>query len=246
MKQLRSLLLVSPHNPEALERAYTSGADCIIIDLMGSCIAECMKNQISCVSLKETIANNLAARQQTTSLFVRISHPETQRAETELRCFMSVKPEAVLLPRAIGHKDVACLSAILSVLEAQYGIEDGATGIIAASGETAAGIMASHSFQAASSNPAARRLRGLSWDEIALSSELGTEGYTLPPEQRGFARSMTLMAARAAGISAFDTPSLQQTVGLFAAECDAASAAGYDGKIALYPEQVAIINEKFS
>lgn len=246
MEQLRSLLLVSPHDTDILNRAYDSGADCLVLDLVGCSVDSCKNKGFSCVTLKDSIAESLQQRQAATKLFVRVSHPETQRTEKELLCIMSVRPEGVLLPRTTGHEDVACLSAMLSVIEAQYNLEDGSTRIIAVSGETTAGIMASPTFSASAGHPAHRRLLGLSWDEIALSSELGTEGYNLPVDQGGFARSMTLMAARAAKVCAFDTPSLQRNPELFQAQCHAAAIAGYEGKIALDPSQVAIINEIFT
>lgn len=246
MEQLRSLLLLSPHDTEALDRAYDSGADCLVLDLMGCSVDSCKGKGLSCVSIKDGIVKSLQNRNSRTKLFVRVSHPETQRTEKELLCIMSVRPEGVLLPRTTGHADVACLSAMLSVVEAQYNLEDGATRIIAVSGETTAGIMASPTFSTSQSSSGQKRLFGLSWDEIALSSELGTEGYNLPADQQGFARSMTLMAACAARVKAFDTPSLTRNPERFLAECKAAFAAGYEGKVALDPDQIAVINEVFA
>jgi Citrate lyase beta subunit len=245
MEQMRSLLLVSPLDSDMLKRAFESNADCIVLDLVGCSMDSCKGKGINCMSLKDSIAAS-TAEIGSSKLYVRVSHPQTLRTEKELLCIMSVQPEGVILPCATGHEDVACLSAMLSVIEAQYDVEDGTTRIIAISGETSAGIMASPTFSLSAGHPAHRRLYGLSWDEIALSSELGTEGYALPPDQKGFARSMTLMAARSAKVCAFDTPSLQRNKTLFQQECHDAAAAGYEGKFTLDPDQVEIINEIFS
>ncbi len=246
MEPFRSLLLVSPHETELLERAYSCGADCIVLDLMGCSIEGCKGKGFNCVALKDTIADALKKSASHSKLFVRASHPATGRTEVELRCVMSIKPEGVLLPSSVGQQDIASLSALLSVIEAQYGMEDGTTRILAVSGETSAGVLASTGFSPASGHPPLKRLYGLSWDEIALSSELGSEGYGLPRDVAGFARSMTLMAARAAKVFAFDTPSLSADAATFRRECQVAMAAGYEGKIALYPDQVPVINEIFA
>jgi len=60
-------------------------------------------------------------------------------------------------------------------------------------------------------------------------------------------RYLILVAARAAGIAAYDTicPEFRDTE-ILAADCRTAAAAGYDGKFAIHPSQLAAIHEAFT
>lgn len=62
-----------------------------------------------------------------------------------------------------------------------------------------------------------------------------------------FARTVNLMAAVAAGVTAYDTvyPDIKNIEGLRAEACDARRM-GYGGKIAIHPDQVATIHEVFT
>src|SRR5260370_1705801 len=61
------------------------------------------------------------------------------------------------------------------------------------------------------------------------------------------ARTVNLMAAVAAGVTAYDTvyPDIKNSDGLRAEATDA-KRMGYGGKIAIHPDQVAIIHEVFT
>jgi citrate lyase subunit beta / citryl-CoA lyase len=61
------------------------------------------------------------------------------------------------------------------------------------------------------------------------------------------ARTINLMASVAAGVAAYDTvyPDIRNTEGL-RAEAQDARRMGYGGKIAIHPDQVAIIHEVFT
>jgi len=62
-----------------------------------------------------------------------------------------------------------------------------------------------------------------------------------------FARTVNLMASVAAGVTAYDTvyPDIKNVEGL-RAEAHEARRMGYGGKIAIHPDQVAIIHEVFT
>ena len=62
-----------------------------------------------------------------------------------------------------------------------------------------------------------------------------------------FARTVNLMASVAAGVTAYDTvyPDIKNVDGL-RAEAHDARRMGYGGKIAIHPDQVAIIHEVFT
>jgi citrate lyase subunit beta/citryl-CoA lyase len=95
------------------------------------------------------------------------------------------------------------------------------------------------------------RLAGLTWGAEDLSAALGASanrdeaGQWLPPYQ--LARSLCLFAAAAAGVPAIDTvfTDFRNAQGLaeFAA---AARRDGFEGMLAIHPDQVATINAAFA
>jgi citrate lyase subunit beta/citryl-CoA lyase len=151
-----------------------------------------------------------------------------------------------LLPKAIGGPDVSHLGAKLAVREAEFGLEDGRTRIIAIATENARGVFALGTFGGAS-----HRLRALTWGGEDLSADIGAETnrnerglYTDPYR---LARAMTLLGATAAEVDAVDSvyTNFRDMDGL-AAECRAARRDGFVAKMAIHPAQVPVINEAFT
>ena len=159
---------------------------------------------------------------------------------------MPALPHGIMLPKAEGIADVERLSVKLRVQEAVNGLADGATRILPIITETAAGVFAAASFARRS-----ERLAGLTWGAEDLSAAIGantardeTGGYT---DVFRLARSVTLLAASAAQTAAIDTVfvDFRDSDGLHA-ECIESERDGFTGKMAVHPDQVAIINAAFT
>ena len=167
---------------------------------------------------------------------------ETDR---DLDAIMAAPPCAVLLPKARGGACVQQLSVKLALREALYGIDDGATGIIAAV-DTAEALLVLASFRGASA-----RLIGLSWDAESLRVDIGAEtARDATGAYAGafrLAREMTLIAAAAAGVAAIDTALAEaRDSGAVVAEAHAARRAGFVAKFAISPAQVVFIDQAFA
>ena len=153
-------------------------------------------------------------------------------------------PAAILLPRSLGAASVQQLSAKLAVREAQLGLADGATRIIAVA-DTAQSLFHMGSYRGSSA-----RLAGVAWSAEALRADIGAEtdrdrlGGALGPYR--LARELTLLAATSARVAAIDAafPDIRDLEGL-RAEALAARRDGFTAKIALDPAQVGIINDVF-
>jgi citrate lyase subunit beta/citryl-CoA lyase len=146
----------------------------------------------------------------------------------------------------VGGVDVAHLGAKLAVQEAEFGLDDGITTIVAIATETARSLFALGSLVEAS-----HRLKGVTWGSEDLSVEVGAETnrlhdgtYTDPYR---LARSLTLFAAVAAGVDPIDAvyTNFRNDAGL-AAECRAGRRDGFVAKMAIHPAQVPIINAAFT
>jgi citrate lyase subunit beta/citryl-CoA lyase len=240
---LRSYLFVPGDSPRKLDKAIQAGADALIADLEDS-VAPSEKEKARGV----TAAFLRAARSeaQRPRLFVRVNGLATGLTDADLDGVMAAAPDGIVLPKAVGGVDVSHLGAKLAVREAEFGLDDGVTTIVAIATETARSLFALGTFAGAS-----RRLRGMTWGGEDLSVDIGAQtnrlehgSYTDPYR---LARSLALLGAAAAGVDPIDAvyTNFRDEAGL-AAECRAARRDGFVAKMAIHPAQVPVINDAFT
>jgi citrate lyase subunit beta / citryl-CoA lyase len=239
---MRSYLFVPADSERKLEKAPTSGADCLLIDLEDS------------VSTRRKPAARAMAhdflRQMGKAggprIIVRVNAFSSGMIEDDLDAVVGAGPFGILLPKAEGGADVQRLATLLSVREVAAGLAEGSTTIQALVSETATGVLNAGSYAGMTD-----RLTALAWGGEDLSADLGVETnrdedgqYTAVFQ---LARSLTLLAAASAGVGAIDTvyPDFRDMEGL-ETECRAAVRDGFAGKMAIHPGQVDIINRVFT
>ncbi len=240
---MRSLLFVPGDSPKKLEKGMNSGADVLLIDLEDS-VALDAKDEARRITA--TFLSERGKDADRPRLFVRVNGLTTGLIDMDLDGVMRSAPDGIVLPKSVGGADVAHLGAKLAVREAEFGLGDGATRILAIATENAAGVFALGTFAGAS-----HRLMGLTWGGEDLSADLGAEtnrgedgAYTDPYR---LARSLTLLGAAAAGVDAVDSvfTNFRDMAGL-EAECRTARRDGFVAKMAIHPAQVPVINEAFT
>jgi len=240
---MRSFLFVPADSAKKLDKAMTSGADALIVDLEDSIALDgkAQARQSAAAFLKEAMA--AASRPY---LLVRINGLQTGLADADLDAIAPAKPDAIMLPKAEGGAAVVHTDAKLAVREAVSGLPDGAIKILPIATETAAALFLAGTFAGAGA-----RLIGLTWGAEDLSAELGAqanrdaEGRFLDPYR--LARSLCLAGAAAAQVPAIDTVyvNFRDAQG-FRRECEEACRDGFVGKMAIHPAQVSIINAVFT
>ena len=240
---MRSLLFVPGDSARKLDRAMQSGADALILDLEDS-VAPSGKAAARKVTAEFMAAT--ASEPKRPRLIVRVNALTTGMTDADLDGVMAGAPDAILLPKTVGGADVAHLGAKLAVREAEFGLADGSTGIIALATETAQGVFALGTLAGAS-----RRLSGVTWGGEDLSAVVGAEAnrgtdglYTDPYR---IVRALALLAAAAAEVDPIDSvyTNFRDLEGL-AAECREARRDGFVAKMAIHPAQVPVINEAFT
>ncbi len=240
---MRSFLFVPADSPRKLEKAMTSGADALIIDLEDSIALDgkAAARQSAAAFLKEAMAS--VARPY---LLVRVNGLQTGFTDADLDAIAPAKPDAIMLPKAEGGASVTHADAKLAVREAQSALPDGHIRILPIATETAAAMFLAGTFAGSS-----RRLIGLTWGAEDLSAELGAQanrdasGNFLDPYR--LARALCLAGGAAAGIPAVDTVYVDfRNAEGFHRECEEACRDGFTGKMAIHPAQVPIINEVFT
>ncbi|HEU6442949.1 MAG TPA: aldolase/citrate lyase family protein, partial [Microvirga sp.] len=164
---MRSLLFVPGDSRKKLDKALASGADTLLIDLEDSVDLNA-KEEARCVAA-DFIAEHRPSPDRP-RLFVRVNGLTTGLIDADLDGVMKVAPDGIVLPKSVGGADVAHLGAKLAVREAEFGLDDGATRILAIATENAAGVFALGTYSGAS-----HRLIGLTWGGEDLSADLGAE-----------------------------------------------------------------------
>jgi citrate lyase subunit beta/citryl-CoA lyase len=240
---MRSLLFVPGDSARKLEKALGSGADALIVDLEDS-VAPGAKEEARRVTAG--FLEGAKGSPERPRLYVRVNALDTGLTDLDLDAVMPAGPDGVVMPKTVGGPDVTHLGAKLAVREAEYGLGDGVTRILAIATENARGVFALGTLAGAS-----HRLMGVAWGGEDLSADLGAEtnrredGAYADPYR--LARSLTLLSAAAAEADAVDSvyTNFRDMEGL-AAECREARRDGFVAKMAIHPAQVPIINEAFA
>jgi citrate lyase subunit beta / citryl-CoA lyase len=240
---MRSLLFVPGDSARKLEKGLGSGADALLVDLEDSVALSAKPEARKAAAEFVAAARREASRPR---LYVRVNGLTTGLTDADLDAVMESAPDGIMLPKTVGGIDVSHLGAKLAVREAEYGIEDGATAIIAIATENARGVFALGTLAGAS-----HRLGGVAWGGEDLAADLGAEanrgGDGLYTEPYRIARGLTLFAAAAAEVDAIDSvyTNFRDLEGL-AGECREARRDGFVAKMAIHPAQVPVINEAFT
>lgn len=240
---MRSLLFVPGDSPSKIAKAASAGADVLLLDLEDS-VAPSSKPRARSV-VAEAIAG-LRAEAARCRLYVRVNALDTGLVEADLDAVMKAAPDGLMLPKSATGADVQHLAAKVAVREAEFGLPDGATRIIAIATETAASLFGLGTYRGASP-----RLAALTWGAEDLAADLGAETNRTEAGEHAdpyrLARTLTLAGAAAAEVPAIDTvfTAFRDTEAL-RRECEAARRDGFSGKMAIHPAQVPVINEVFT
>ena len=240
---MRSFLFVPADGGRKLDKAMASGADAVIIDLEDSIAPQAKAAARKSAAAFLTEVGKSADRPH---LLVRVNGIATGLIDEDLDVVAGARPDAIMLPKAEGGASIIHVDAKLTACEAIAGLPDGSIKILAIATETAPALFLAGTYAGASS-----RLEGLTWGAEDLSADLGAEtnrdgdGQFLDPYR--MARALCLAGAAAARVPAFDTVTPDfRNADLLRREAEEARRDGFQGKIAIHPAQVPIINEVFT
>jgi citrate lyase subunit beta/citryl-CoA lyase len=242
MKLMRSLLFVPGDSEKKLARSEAVPADAVIIDLEDSVASE---NKVAARALaREFLEARRGSRRQ--QLWVRINPIDHAEAGADLGAVMPMAPDGIVLPKCRAPDDVDLVGRRIGTYEAEYDIPPGSTAILPLVTETPGAL-----FRLGEYGSVAQRLAGLTWGAEDLAAAVGAMGnrdadgnWTAPYQ---LARSLCLFAAHAAGVQAIDTihANFRDLDGL-GVSCSEARRDGFNGKLAIHPAQVDVINQAFT
>ncbi len=169
---MRSLLFVPADAAKKLDKAMTSGADALIVDLEDSIPTPGKAD--ARLSAAAFIRDAVTATHRP-RLLVRINGFATGLADADLDTVAPARPDAIMLPKAEGGADVVRADAKLSAREAIAGLPDGCIKIVAIATETATALFLAGTYCGAS-----ERLEALTWGAEDLSAAAPRDGGSPP------------------------------------------------------------------
>lgn len=226
-KLRRTMMYVPGNNPGMVKDAHIYGADSIMFDLEDS------------VSLNEKDAARFLVYNalknidyEGTETVVRINGLDTPFGMEDLEAIVRAEPDVIRLPKTEKAQDVIEVERYVERIEKEAGIPVGKTKLMAAV-ESAIGVINAYEIATSSS-----RLMGIAIGAEDYVTDLKT---TRSPEgiELLAGRSQVLLAARAAGIYAFDTvySDVDNEEG-FINEVKLIKQLGFDGKSVINPRQI--------
>lgn len=240
---MRSYLFTPGDSERKLAKGLTSAADVLLVDLEDAIAPDAKE---AARDMTAGFLADQAGSERGRKIYVRINDLECGLADGDLEAVIPARPDGIMLPKAKSGADIATLAAKLDDLEQKSGIAPGSTDILVLAIETPEAILNITSFHDGSP-----RVTGYTWGAEDLAAIVGAKAnrdgdgrYSAP---FALARNLCLMAAASAGIDAIDTVyvDFRDLEGL---ERDAREAArdGFAGKMAIHPDQVAVINTAFT
>lgn len=230
----RSMMFVPGNNPSMVISAPVFRPDSIILDL---------EDAVS-VNQKDA-ARDLVVEALKTLDFgscervIRINGRHTPFCEEDIRALVPVKPDVLRLAMTETPEDITWADLLITEVEGKCGIRTGTVKLMAAI-ETAKGVLNAQRISRASERLVAMSFGAEDFTN-SIHSERTPDGLELLT-----ARSMIVMAARAAGIQPIDTvySNVDDDDG-FRVDVQRAKQMGFAGKSCVHPRQVAIVHEVF-
>jgi citrate lyase subunit beta/citryl-CoA lyase len=219
----RSLLFVPASSESMLRKAGARGADAVIVDLEDGVLPEA-KDEAR--ARAERLWPELASGPS--DALLRVNPPGTPWHEADLDAAARARPAGVVLPKCELGRVVAAATERLPGIPLFLMVET-ARGVLAAAELARAPGVAGLLFGAADFRASVHAGRDPAEAELLV------------------ARSTIVLAARAAGVEAFDAPFFEyrDEAGL-EASARRARLLGFDGKTCVHPAQVAVVSRAFA
>jgi citrate lyase subunit beta/citryl-CoA lyase len=233
----RSLLFTPATSPRRVEKAFTCGADGVIVDLEDA-VAVAEKPQA-----RKHAAELLAHRREVPA-YIRVNALSTPFCFEDLPVAVAAAVDGIVLPKVESVEDVAIAGWMLTQLEAAHGKPAGSIELMPIV-ETARGMAAVHAIAAACKRLG--RVRRLFYGAVdfALDLDVDLADETAAMAQARFAIALACRAAELEGPMDTVFVAIADPEGL-RASAQRARAMGFTGKACIHPAQIEVVNAAFT
>ena len=229
----RSMMFVPVNVDKFVEGAHTRGADVIILDLEDSILPKDKERARTLIQAAAPKVSRGGA-----DVLVRINR-EMRHCVRDLEAIVNPQIFGFMLPKAQSAQHVQLVAEICDELEAERGMTNGHTKIVAMI-ETAEAFFHVKEIAASHSRVVA----------ITLGSEDFALSVGMVPEAEGlfYPKQQIVLAARAAGVlplGFIGTVADYKDLDTFRATVRRSRRIGFTGASVIHPSQIAILNEEF-
>jgi citrate lyase subunit beta/citryl-CoA lyase len=230
----RSTIYVPGDSKKMLQKAATFASDVLVLNLEDG-VAVSQKH-IARRNVADALKKGIYEKQE---IWVRINPLNGELGKSDLAEIIPQKPDGICLPKVEALAEIELADRFMHELEIQCGLAERNIGIHAMI-ESAKGLVHAAEIAAGVS-----RMSSLIFGSADFSSDVRCQ----PGEDRFellYALQVIVTAARSAGIDAIDAPCFDiHNQDLLERESSGARRLGFDGKSALHPKQLEIINRIF-
>lgn len=236
MKPYRSLLFVPGHKRDWIDKALSSEADAVIIDLEDSVPSQ--DKELARANAREA----LEAHDGSKGILVRPNALDTEFFGRDVATVTHRNLTAFLLPKLFSRDDVVRFDALVTAAELEHGIDRGTVELVP-SLETAASISKVDEILA---GPRVGGVMAAAAKDADVSREVGFR-WTAAGVETLYLRSKVVVAARAAGIRTIVLGLWQEVRNLDGLRVFAQdnSGLGYTGQVLIHPSHAPIANEEY-
>jgi citrate lyase subunit beta/citryl-CoA lyase len=229
------MLFVPGNRQRMLQKAPSSGADAIVIDLEDAVPA---KEKATARKLAREAVRNAAAQDGAPATWVRVNNVGTGMARADLTAVVRTGLRGVVHPKTERPQDLRDLDVLLREAEVRNKVRPGDIAVIPLI-ETPGAVLDLTRIATAID-----RVVGLSFGGEDYATALGVPRSD---EALAYARGVIVMTAAALGLAAIDTPypTMDDEKGL-TREAKFAAAMGFAGKYVIHPGQIAPVQKAFS
>jgi citrate lyase subunit beta/citryl-CoA lyase len=234
IRPLRSLLFAPGNHARRVAKALSLHADAVILDL---------EDAVAIVEKPATRAVVAAALEQPRQglLYVRVNAVDTDFCYGDLVAVVQRGLDGIILPKVESTAGLATIDWLLVQLERDRGLPRGGVDLIPII-ETARGVQQIDAILAAGT-----RVRRVAFGAGDFTLDVGM-AWSRGEAELAHARAVIVTASRSSGIDApLDTVwvDLTDPEGL-EASARTALAYGFQGKMCIHPEQIAVVNRVFT
>ena len=234
MQPLRSFLFAPGNHARRVEKALSLDADAVILDL---------EDAVATAEKRATRDAVIAAlvRPRRPLLYVRVNAVDTEFCYGDLAAIVRPGLDGVILPKVESAAGLATADWLLAQLEREQGLAPRAVDLVPII-ETARGLNQIDAILAAGV-----RVKRVAFGAGDFTLDVNM-AWSRGEAELAYARAKIVTASRAAGIEApFDTVwvDLADEEGL-EASARAALGFGFQGKMCIHPNQIAVVNRVFT
>lgn len=238
----RSFLFAPGNHARRVEKAFTLGADAVILDLEDAvAIAE---KPAARKPVAEALSRPRACRG-----YVRVNAPSTPFCYADLVAVIGKGVDGIVLPKVESAADLHAIDWVIANLERERGLAEGSIDLMPII-ETASGVArVDRILQANRLRPyeGAWRVRRIAFGAADYGHDVGLTP-TLEEDELAHARARLVLASRAAGLeNPLDSPWFHlKEAQAFARALERSRRGGFQGRLCIHPEQVSPVNAAYT